>query len=83
VDVVRAPAAEDGVVLVLAALGVALLPALLAAVVVFEAEVPAARSLAEVAADGAEVSDLRGRDGGRRLGKAGELGANLGMFFDL
>ena len=51
-------AAEDGVVLVLAAHRVAELAALPQAVEV-AAEVPAARPLAQVAADGALVAELR------------------------
>ena len=61
-DVARA-VAEDRVELVLAIDGEAARAALLQAVELLVPEVPAARPLHQVAADGADVADLRRADG--------------------
>ena len=61
-DVARSVVAEDGVILVLAVHGEAARAALLVADELFVAEVPAARTLVDVAADRALIADLRRAD---------------------
>src|SRR5947209_5783721 len=81
-DVGRA-AAEYGVVFVLALRGEAFGAALLKTDGLFETVVPAARALAEVSADGSEVSYLRRGDGVRGFGESGEASAHFGVLFEL
>src|SRR5262249_57314118 len=64
--VARSVVAEDGVVLVLAGRREAAAAALLEADEFFAAEVPAARTLVDVAADRSLVADLRRPDFARR-----------------
>ena len=71
VDDVAGTAAEDRVVLVLAVHGEAARAALLQAVELLVAVVPAARTLVQVAADRADVADLRRADFFRRLRQSG------------
>ena len=66
------PLREDGVVLVLAVQGEALVAALEQAVDVLVAEVPAAVALAQVAAERAHVADLRSADVAGRRGQCRE-----------
>ena len=70
-DVARA-VAEDRVILVLAIDGEAARAALLQAVELLVAEVPAARPLREVPADGADVADLRRADFAGGVGERGK-----------
>src|SRR5260221_12162578 len=80
--------AEDGVILILAFHGVAAVAALLHAVVLVTAEIPAARTLAKIAADRSHVANLersylvgRGRQRGKALLHRGVFGqrAELGQ----
>ena len=64
----QGPSPKIAWILVLAVHGEAARAALLQASELLVAEVPAARTLIEVAADGAGVADLRRADFGRRLG---------------
>ena len=66
---------EDRVELVLARLREALGPALLEALELGRAEVPAARPLAEIAREGRRVADLRRRGSEARVGEGGQLGS--------
>src|SRR5689334_4901614 len=59
---VRWTTGDDRVVLVLTVRGVTLRAALIQTVDFFEPEVPATRTLAQIAADSAEIANLRRRD---------------------
>src|SRR6185437_7400919 len=74
---------EDGVIVVLAILGEAVSATLLAAMEVFRAEVPAARTLHKIAADSGHVANLWRSNARGSFGQGGVLLLNNGMTFDL
>ena len=74
---------DDRVVLVLARRRVTLRTALLQADDFFESEIPATWPLAKIAADRAEVTDLRRRDRVCRFRESGKTLAHTGVFFEL
>src|SRR5712692_6098764 len=80
---VRWTAAEDRVVLVLARGGVALRAALLQTHDFFQTKIPAARALTKIAADGAEISNLRGGNRMRGFGKAWKTATHHRMLLKL
>src|SRR5262245_17895215 len=75
--------ADDRVVLVLTAGGVTLGAALLQTDDFLEAEVPATRTLAKIAADGAEIAYLRCRDRVRGFSETGKTLADACVLFKL
>src|SRR5688572_9580578 len=80
---VRWTTADDRVVLVLSARRVTLGTTLLQADDFFETEIPATRPLAKVAADSAEIANLRCRDRIRRFSQSGKTLAHAGVLFEL
>src|ERR1700687_1461771 len=76
-------AAKDGVVLVLAGFGVALVAALAKTDHAFQSEVPTPRPLAEIASHCPEIADLRRGHRGCRFPQAGELSSHLRVLFQL
>src|SRR6185369_6229763 len=74
--------AEDRVVLVLSTCRVTLGPALLQASHFFEPEVPATRTLAKIAADSAEIANLRRRDRECSFGETRKTFAHTGVLLE-
>src|SRR5689334_9466016 len=74
---------EDGVVVVLTVLREAMRAAFFAAMEIFRAEIPATRTLHQIASDRRHVADLRSGNSRCSFGQGGILLLDGRMFFDL